>query len=162
MQLVGFLQSFVLSFLVSDRQICTSKKVSVFGIGACVFDGGANCIHECHQGFVLGKGAQENKENVINETFPKEDQVEASQDYCAFLLADEQIGIVGSHPSCHGGAKDLVYMRAHEFEGAMFGDEVEYDAHYMGQWTVWGQQVPLFFHKVNHSCYAFSVQNVCK
>ena len=29
-------------------------------------------------------------------------------------------------------------MRVHEFEGAVFEDEVEYDMHYMGQWTVCG------------------------
>ena len=29
-------------------------------------------------------------------------------------------------------------MRVHEFEGAVFEDEVEYDMHYMGQWTVFG------------------------
>ena len=29
-------------------------------------------------------------------------------------------------------------MRVHEFEGAVFEDEVEHDMHYMGQWTVCG------------------------
>ena len=37
----------------------------MFGKGECVFDGGADCIHECHQGVKLGVGAQEN-EDVIN------------------------------------------------------------------------------------------------
>ena len=38
-----------------------------------MFNGGTGCIHECHQGFELGVGAQENEENVNNETFPKLD-----------------------------------------------------------------------------------------
>ena len=133
---------------------------SLFGVGKCVFDGGADCIHECHQGVKLGVGAQEN-EDVINKTFPKVDQVEESQDYGAFFLSHEQIGIGGRHPSSHGGTLDLVYMRVHEFEGAMFEDEIEYYAHYMGWWAVCGQQVLVFFHEVNHGCYAFFVWNVC-
>ena len=44
---------------------------SLFGIGECVFDGGADCIHECHQGLKLGVGAQENEEDLINKAFPK-------------------------------------------------------------------------------------------
>ena len=40
------------------------------------------------------------------------------------------------YPSSHGGEKDLVHMHVHEFEGAMFEDEIEYDVHYMGRWTV--------------------------
>ena len=52
-------------------------------------------------------------------------------------------------------------MRVHEFEGAMFEDEIEYYAHYMGWWAVCGQQVLVFFHEVNHGCYAFFVWNVC-
>ena len=44
----------------------------------------------------------------------------------------------GSHPGSHGRTKGLVYMVVHEFEGAMFEDEIEYDGHYMGQWTVCG------------------------
>ena len=43
---------------------------------------------------------------------------------------------MGSHSSSNEGATDLVYMRVHEFEGAMLEDEIEYDAHYMGRWTV--------------------------
>ena len=31
----------------------------------------ADCSRECHQGFELGVGPKENKENVVNETFPK-------------------------------------------------------------------------------------------
>ena len=27
-------------------------------------------------------------------------------------------------------------MHVHEFEDAMFEDEIEYDGHYMGRWTV--------------------------
>ena len=46
---------------------------SLFGIGECVFDGGADCIHECHQGLKLVVGAQENEEDVINKAFPKVD-----------------------------------------------------------------------------------------
>ena len=57
-----------------------------------VFDGGADCIHECHQGIKLGVGAQENEENVINKTFPKLNQVGQSQDYGEFFLFHEQIG----------------------------------------------------------------------
>ena len=86
-----------------------------------------------YQKFELGVGAQKNEENVIKETFPKLDQVEKSQDYGAFFLAHEYVGITGSHPSSHGGAKDLVYMRVHEFEGAMFEDQIEYHTHYIGQ-----------------------------
>ena len=52
-------------------------------------------------------------------------------------------------------------MRVHEFEGAMFEDEIEYYVHYMGWWAVCGQQVLVFFHEVNHGCYAFFVWNVC-
>ena len=51
-------------------------------------------------------------------------------------------------------------MRVHEFEGAMFEDEIEYYAQYMGWWAVCGQ-VLVFFHEVNHGCYAFFVWNVC-
>ena len=43
----------------------------MFGIDECVFDGGADCIHECHQGLTLGVGAQENEEDLINKAFPK-------------------------------------------------------------------------------------------
>ena len=118
----------------------------------------ADCIHECHQGFEL---RVENEENVINETFPKVDQVEESQDYGAFLLAHEQVGIGESHTSSHEGAKDLVYIRAHEFEIVMLEDEIEHGAHYVRRWTVCGQQVPVFFHEVNHGCYAFFVWDVC-
>ena len=46
---------------------------SLFGIGECVFDGGADCIHECHQGLKQGVGAQENEEDVINKAFLKVD-----------------------------------------------------------------------------------------
>ena len=52
-------------------------------------------------------------------------------------------------------------MRVHEFEGAMFEDETEYYVHYMERWEVCGQQVLVFFHEVNRSCYAFFVWNVC-
>ena len=51
-------------------------------------------------------------------------------------------------------------MHVHEFEGATFEDEIEY-AHYMGWWTVCGQQARVFFHEVNQGCYAFFVWNVC-
>ena len=58
----------------------------MFGIGECVFDGGADHIHECYQGVKLGVGTQEN-EGVINKTFPKVGQVEESQDYDAFFFS---------------------------------------------------------------------------
>ena len=45
---------------------------------------------------------------------------------------------MGSHPGSHEGTKDLVYTRVHEFEGAMFEDEIEYYAQYMGWWAVCG------------------------
>ena len=45
---------------------------------------------------------------------------------------------MGSHPGSHEGTKDLVYTRVHEFEGAIFEDEIPYDTHYMGRWTVCG------------------------
>ena len=50
MQSVGFLEfRFKLSgFRKIDLHIQESD--SFFGIGECVFDGGADCIHECHQG----------------------------------------------------------------------------------------------------------------
>ena len=51
-------------------------------------------------------------------------------------------------------------MHVHEFEGAIFDDEIEYYAHYMGWWAVCGQQVLVFFHEQNHYCYAFFVCNV--
>ena len=41
----------------------------------------------------------------------------------------------------------------------MFDDEIEYYAHYMGQWPVFGQQALVFFHEVNHG-YGFFVYNV--
>ena len=133
---------------------------SLFGIGECVFDGGADCIHECHQGVKLGVGAQENEEDVINKAFPKVDQVEESQDYGAFFLFHEQIGIGGSHPSSHGGTQDLVYMRVHEFEGAIVDDEIKYYTHYMAWWEVSEQQVLVFFHKMNQGYYYFLLCNV--
>ena len=34
-------------------------------------------------------GAQENEENVINEAFPKKDEMKKSWDYGVFLLAHE-------------------------------------------------------------------------
>ena len=52
-------------------------------------------------------------------------------------------------------------MRVHEFEGAMFEDEIEYYTNYMRQWTVCGQEVLVFCHEVNYSCYASFVWNVC-
>ena len=67
--------------------------------------------------------------------------------FCQFLciiavislpIAHELIGIDRNHPSFHGGAKDLVYMHV-QFESAMFENEIEYDAHYMGWWTVCGE-----------------------
>ena len=51
---------------------------SLFSIGECVFDDGADSIHECHQGVKLVVGTQENEENVINKTFPKVHYVEES------------------------------------------------------------------------------------
>ena len=50
-------------------------------------------------------------------------------------------------------------MRVHEFEGAMFEDEIKYYAHYLGWWTICGQ-VFVFFQGVIHGCYAF-LWNVC-
>ena len=136
------------------------KSDSLFGIKECVFDGGADCIHECHQGVELMVGARENEKNVIHETFSKVDQVEESQDYCVFFLVHEQIGIGGSHPGSPESTTDLVCMHVHEFEGAIFDDEIECYAHYMGWWAVCGQQVLVFFHEQNHYCYAFFVCNV--
>ena len=52
-------------------------------------------------------------------------------------------------------------MHVHEFESAMFEDEIDYDAHYVGLWIVCGWYVPVFFHEVNHGCYAFFVWNFC-
>ena len=43
-----------------------------------MFDGGADCIQECYKGFELGEGIQENEENIINEAFPKIDEMEKS------------------------------------------------------------------------------------
>ena len=51
-------------------------------------------------------------------------------------------------------------MCVHEFEVAMFENEIEYYAHYVGR-TVCGQKVLVFFHEVNHGCYAFVMWNVC-
>ena len=114
---------------------------SLFRIGEFVLNSVADCIHECHQGVQLGVGAQENEENVINETFSKVDQVDKCWDFGAFFLAHEQIGIGGSHPGCHGGNQELVYIHVHEFEGAMFEDEIEYYGQYMGRWTVCGRVI---------------------
>ena len=61
----------------------------MFGVGESVINSGTDCIHECHQGVELGMGTQENEENVVNETFPKVDQVKESQDNGAFILAHE-------------------------------------------------------------------------
>ena len=33
----------------------------MFGIGECVFDGGADCIHECHQGPKLAVGYEDGR-----------------------------------------------------------------------------------------------------
>ena len=46
---------------------------SLFGIDEYVFDGGADCIHECHKGLKLEVEAQENEEDLINKAFPKVD-----------------------------------------------------------------------------------------
>ena len=52
----------------------------------------------------------------------------------------------GSLSSSHIDVKDLVYMRVHEFEGAMFEDEIECDAHYMGEiGTLWVVGACIFF-----------------
>ena len=108
----------LLFFIKTDLHV--QERDSSFGIGECVFDGEADCIHECHQGVKLGVGTEENEEDVINKTFLKVDQVEESQDYDAFFFSHEQTDIGGSHPSSHGGTQDLVYVRVHEFEEAMF------------------------------------------
>ena len=34
---------------------------------------------------------------------------------------------------------DFVYIRVHEFEGAVCEDEIKYDVHYMGSWPVSGK-----------------------
>ena len=87
-------------FVQSELQIDfhVQESDSLFGIDECVFDGGADCIHECRQGVKLGVGAQDNEEDVINKAFPKVDQVEESQDYDAFFFSHEQIGIGGEPP----------------------------------------------------------------
>ena len=149
----------LLFFIKTDLHV--QERDSSFGIGECVFDGEADCIHECHQGVKLGVGTEENEEDVINKTFLKVDQVEESQDYDAFFFSHEQTDIGGSHPSSHGGTQDLVYVRIHEFEGAMFEDEIEYYAHNMGWWPVCWQQVLVFLHEVIQSCYVFFVWNFC-
>ena len=33
---------------------------------------------------------------------------------------------------------NVAYMHVHDFEGAMFEDEIEYGPHYMRRWTVFG------------------------
>ena len=48
-------------------------------------------------------------------------------------------------------------MRVHEFEDAMFDDEIEYYAHYVGWWAVFEQQMLVFLHEVNQGCYDFFV-----
>ena len=67
---------------------------SLFGAGECVSNGGADLIHEYHEGIKLG--VQENEEDVINKMFPKVDQVEESEDYGEFFFSHEQIGIGGA------------------------------------------------------------------
>ena len=49
-----------------------------------------------------------------------------------------RLASAGGHSSSREGTQDLVYMRVHKFEGAMFEDEIEYYAHYMGWWAVCG------------------------
>ena len=99
------------------------------------------------------------KKMSSTKRFQKQIKWGESQDYGAFFFSHEQIGIGKNHSSSHGGTQDLVYMRVHD-EGAMFEDEIEYYAHYIGWWAVCGQQVLVFFHEVNHCCYAFFVWNV--
>ena len=43
----------------------------MIGVGECVFNGAADCIHECYQGVELGVGAHGNEENVINKTIKR-------------------------------------------------------------------------------------------
>ena len=90
MQSVGFLWSFFFEFSGFRKVNFHIKEGdSLFVLGESVFNSGTDCIHECHQGVELGMGTQENEENVINETFPKVDQVKESQDNGAFVLAHE-------------------------------------------------------------------------
>ena len=72
MQSVGFLKFCLeisgfrkVNLHVSERKFVQSRRMCV--------NSRADCIHKCHQGFELGVEAQENEENVINETFPKVD-----------------------------------------------------------------------------------------
>ena len=66
---------------------------------------------------------------------------------------------MGSHPSYHRGAKDLVYIHVHKFEGA----RLRMKSSMARTIRVGGQFLGsryLFFHGVNHGCYAFFVWNV--
>ena len=46
------------------------------------------------------------------------------------------IGIGRGHPSTHGCTEDLMYMCVHEFESAVFEDEIKIDVYYVGWWAV--------------------------
>ena len=53
-----------------------------------------------------------------------------------FILAHELIGIGRGHPSTHECTEDLMYMCVHEFESAVFEDEIKIDVYYVGWWAV--------------------------
>ena len=61
------------AFWFQKDRFARQEGDSLFGIDEYVFDGGADCIHECHQGLTLEVGAQENKEDLINKAFPRVD-----------------------------------------------------------------------------------------
>ena len=59
---------------------------SLFGVGECVLDGGADCIHECDQGVKLEVEAQENEEDVIVKRFQKQIRWKKLGLWCVLLF----------------------------------------------------------------------------
>ena len=101
------------------------ERNSFFGVGECVFNRKADCFHKCHQGFELCVRTKADNKNVVNESFPKVNQVKECQDGSTFLFAPEKFGIENSHPCSHGGAEGLVDVCIHEIEGAMFKNKIK-------------------------------------
>ena len=94
----------------------------------------------------LGMRTNKNKKNVVNETFPKVNQVNECQVDGKFLFSHEQIGIGGIF---------LVPMEApvdvygHETKGAVFNNEIEDCTNYMGRWALCRQEMLVFPCKIN-------------
>ena len=64
--------------------------------------------------------------------------MEECYDNGAFFFAQEEIGTGGSHRCSHGCAEDLVDVCIHEIEGAVFQNEIQGYANYVGRWAFCG------------------------